>query len=811
MLESFTRDARHAARSLVRGPIFTLTAVLSLAIGIGATTSIFALADTLLFRPPPGIGDADRVVSVGRSQDGEGFDNFSYANFVDYRDRNTTLEGLAALQYEPRSLSLAGPNGGEAVQGSIVSGSFFDVLRARPALGRFFLPEEDRVPGANPVVVLSHRFWRERFNADSGIVGRGIVLNGSPFTIVGVAAERFQGPVILAPDLWAPIMASTLLGTSEETLTGRRNVWLMAIGRLRPGVGVSQAQAELSTIASQLEQAYPESNRGQGARVTPATLFPGDFQRIVNAFMTFLLALSGLVLLVAGMNVAGMLLARAAARRREIAIRLAIGASRSRLLRQLVTESILLFLAAGAAGVLLAHWMIGALMSLVPRLPVQLGLDPTIDWRVLSFALAVSLVAGLLTGLVPALQSTRPALAPELRSDIGGSPRRQRLRSGLLVVQMAFSMLLLVTAGLFARALVQARAIDPGFDVNDVQIASIDLQLVNYGADEASRFTDALLERTRAIPGVEHAALSRMLPLDGGGFGLGGIEVAGREPPDGRGGWSADWNIITPEYFDVMRIPLVRGRAFSEADRRGTPDVAIINQTLAERIWPGEDAVGKTFRNDGRTVTVIGIARDAKYRSLGEAPRGFVYVPLSQRLHNQLSLMARTRPGVSVAGPIRRIVAELEPGLPILNEETMAEHSQIALFPQRVALWVAGSLGAVALLLAVLGIYGVTAYGVAQRTREIGIRIALGAQRERVLRLVLRQGVLLAAIGVAVGLAAAFAVTRLLERMLYGVPGTDIVALGGAAAALVAAALAASWIPARRAAGVDPLIALRSE
>ena len=811
MLESFVRDARQAARALIRSPIFTLTAVLSLAIGIGATTAIFTLVDTLLFRPPPGVRSADRLVSVGRSQDGAGFDNFSYPNFVDYRDRNTTLAGLAAMQYEPRALSLAGPEGGEAVEGSIVSGNFFEVLQTRPALGRFFLAEEDRVPGAHPVVVLSHRYWRDRFSGDSGIVGRGIVLNGSPFTVVGVAEEGFRGPMVLAPDLWAPFMASTLLGSTESLLTGRQNVWLMAIGRLNPGVGVSQAQAELSTIASQLEQAYPEVNRGQGARVAPATLFPGDFQRIVNAFMAFLLALALLVLLVAGMNVAGMMLARAAARRREIAVRLAIGASRARLLRQLITESMLLFLAAGAAGVVLAYWLVAGLMSLVPRLPVQLAVDPSIDWRVLSFALAVSLVAGLLTGLAPALQSTRPSLAPELRSDVGGTPRRQRLRSGLLVAQMAFSMLLLVTAGLFARALVQARSIDPGFDTRDVQIASLDLQLVNYDPDEGRRFADALVERTRAIPGVQHAALSVMLPLDGGGFALGGLEVAGHEPPDGGRSWSADWNVVTPGYFDVMRIPVLRGRVFTDADREGTPDVAIVNETLAERIWPGEDAIGQTFGNDGRTVTVIGIARDAKYRTLGEDPRRFVYVPLAQRYRGRLSLMARTAPGVPVAVPIRRLVAELEPALPILSEETLAEHSQIALFPQRVALWVAGSLGIVALLLAVLGIYGVTAFGVAQRTREIGIRIALGAQRERVLRLVLRQGVLLAGIGIVAGLALALAVTRLLERMLYGVPGTDFVALGAATLALVGAALVASWIPARRAAGVDPMVALRSE
>lgn len=811
MFESFLQDARHAARGLTRGPVFALTAILSLAIGIGATTAMFSLVDTLLLSSPPGIGAPERLVNVGRTQDGNGFDNMSYPNFVDYRDGNATLSGLAAMQFEPRALSLAGPEGGEAVEGSIVSGNFFAVLQARPALGRFFLPEEDRTPRSHPVVVLSHAFWGERFNGDSGVVGRGITLNGSPFTVVGVAAEGFHGPMVLAPDLWAPLMAAPLLGMPDDLFTSRRSVWLMAIGRLAPDVGLAQAQADLSAIASRLQQSYPEENRGKGVRLAPATLFPGDFQGIVNAFMAFLLALSGLVLVVAGTNVAGMLLARAAARRREIAVRLAIGASRRRLVQQLLTESVLLFVIAGAAGALLARWLVTGLMAFVPRLPVQLAIEPQVDWRVLGFTLLLSLVAGVLAGLAPALQSTRPALAPELRSDVGGSGKRLRLRSGLLVAQMAFSMLLLVIAGLFSRALVQARAIDPGFDPRGVDIASLDFNLVNYDLEAGQRFAATLLDRVAAMPGAEGVAMSRMLPLDGGGFGLGGIEVPGRPAPDPERGWDADWNIVTSGYFDVMRIPVVTGRAFTDADRAGAVEVAIINQTLAERIWPGEDAIGKTFINEERPITVIGVARDAKYRSLGEPKRGFVYVPMAQRYHNAMSLLVRRGPDASLAAPIRRLVAELNPALPILSAETMESHTAIGLFPQRIALLVAASLGMVALLLAVLGIYGVTAYGVARRTREIGIRIALGSPRVQVLGLVLRQGVMLAGIGVALGLVLALGVTRLLESLLFGVTGTDLFALGGAAALLVVAALAASWIPARRAARVDPVVALRTE
>jgi predicted permease len=810
MLDVTRQDARYAARALGRSPLFTITALLSLAIGIGATTAIVTVANTLLLRPPPGVGNPDRVVQIGRTQDGEGFDNFSYPNFVDFRAGASTLT-MAAIQMESLPMSLAGPDGGEAIRGTIISGNMFEVLEAKPALGRFFLPEEDVAPGTSSVVVLSHKFWRERLASDPGIVGRTIVLNGSPFTVVGVAADKFQGPVIFAPDLWAPVHAMTLLGGGPGTMTSRGAVWIMGIGRLKPGVALSTAQAELSTIAHRLELEYPQVNKGKGLRIMPSSVFPGSIRNVIRNFMGLLLAVAGLVLVIASTNVAGMLLARAASRQREIAVRLALGATRARLMRQLVTESLLLFVGAGVAGVLLARWLVSGLMLLVPRIPVQLGFDPSIDWRVLGFALGVSLLSGLLAGLVPALQGTRPELTPALKSEGGGSGRRLRLRSGLLVAQIAFSMLLLITAGLFGRALVAARSIDPGFDPRDVQLTSMDLQLVNYDEAPGLQFASTLLERTRALPGVQVAALSAMLPLDGGGMGLGGLVRADAPPNDPNRIREMDWNVITPGYFEVLRMPIVRGRAFTDADRAGSTPVVILNETFAQGLWPNEDPIGKIVRNGDILLTVVGIARNAKYRSLGEDPRNFVYVPLAQRYFTRTTLFVRTASDVSVASPIRRIVAELEPALPILDQRTLVEQTAMSLFPQRIALWIAGSLGVVALLLALLGIYGVTAYGVVQRSREIGIRVALGAQRGNVLGLILRQGLMLAGIGVAIGAFAAFGVTRLLRTLLYGVPSTDIVAFGGAALVLVVAALAASWVPARRAASVDPVEALRSE
>ena len=817
MIDLLRQDIRYALRALGRSPLFAIVAVLSIAIGVGATTGIVTLANTLLLRPAPGVGHPERLVSVGATRDGRGFDNFSYPNFVDYRSQTRSLSGLAAIRLDPRPVSLTGPSGGEPIQMGAASGNIFDVLEARPALGRFFTLDEDRAPGGNPVVVLSHRFWSKRYQADPSIIGKPIVLNGTPFTVLGVAAEEFQGPFILAPDVWVPLTASSLLGLPATIFESRESLWIMAVGRLAPNVGITQAQAELSGIAARLATQFPNENKGRGLTVTPASLFPGELHTMIAAFMAMLLAVAGLVLVIASTNVAGMLLARASARRREIAVRLALGASRTQLVVQLVIESLLVFAAAGVAGLVLAKWIVSALMAIVPKLPVPISVDPQLDWRVLTFALVVSLLTGLLAGIVPALQSTRPDLVPALKSDTGGTATRQRLhlRSGLLVAQIAFSMLLLVVGGLFARTMMRARTIDPGFDPRGMYIASLDLGLANHDETSGRRVAATLLERARAIPGVTSATLSAMLPLDGGGLGLGTIKVAGREPPGGsERGWQEDWNVVTPGYFATMGIPIVRGRDFAESDRAGAGDVAIVNESFAEAMYPDQNAVGRSLLVDGRTVTIAGVARNAKYRALGEAPRNFIYVPLGQWYMGRTSLLVKTTTDLAaarLAEPLRRIVQAVDARLPIVRQQTMAEQTVTSLFPQRVALYVSAGLGTVALLLALLGIYGVTAFSVSQRTREIGVRMALGAQRPHVLGLVLRQGVVLAGVGVLVGSLAALGATRLLAGLLYGIAPTDVIAFAGAAAALGVAAVMASWVPARRAARLDPIIALRSE
>ena len=806
--EALVTDVRLALRGLRRTPLFAVVAVLSIAIGVGATTAIVTIANALLLQSPPGVAHADRVITVGRTHQGRGFDTFSYPTYTDYAHA-TALAGLAAMDVEPRALSLVGPEGGEAVQGGVVSGNFFRVLEASPALGRFFGPSEDSTSNAAPVVVLSDRYWRKRFGADSSLVGRTIDLNGTSFTVVGIAAPGFQGPFVIAPDLWLPLHTSFV--HTEAQFTSRRAVWLVGVGRLAPNRSLAQAQAELSTIAARLRQTYGKESDIEGVRVDALSLVPGDGRGVVAGFMSVLFVVAGLVLVVASTNVAGMLLARAADRQREIAVRIAMGASRSRLVRQLATESLVLGLAAGALGLALAKSLVDALMALVPRLEVPIVIHPTVDARVLAFAIGVAVLTGLMVGMLPALESTKPELVPALKIGAGATARRRRLRSALLVSQIAMSMLLLIAAGLFGRSLLRARTIDPGFATRGIDIVTLDLALAGYDSTRGVEQAAALVDRARRIPGVEQAALSAVLPLSGTAMGFGSIIVDGHPAPAGQDGWDADWNVVTPGYFAVLSIPLVRGRAFTAADRAGARDVAILNETFARRLFGSSDVVGRTLRNGDRIVTVVGVARDAKYRSLYEAPLNFIYVPLAQRYNARTNLLVRTAGSADVAAAARRVVRELDPRLPILDERTMAAETATSLFPQRLALWVTGSLAVIALLLALLGIYGVIAHRVAQRTREIGVRVALGAARGPILAMVLREGLVLAGTGVLLGAAAAFAATRLLASFLFGVPPTDAITFVGAAVLLVGAALAASWPPARRAARADPMIALRAE
>ena len=819
MFDSWLQDLRYAVRLLRRNPLFALTAVLSLAIGIGANTTIFTIANALLFKPPLGVAAASRLVDVGRSQDGQGFDNGSYPNYLDIRARNTVFSGIYAYRLGPEPMSLRGKDGAERIYGEMVSTNYFNVLGTPPHIGRLFTSDDSEQPAATPLAVLSHRFWMRRFNGDPAIVGQTLVLNGRPFMVIGVTPEGFHGTTVLTSDLWVPVnmvgeLASRL---PPAILTSRESAWLVMGARLKPGVTVGQAQAELANIGRALEQEFPDANRGKGLRVVASSPVPGDGAPVA-AFMAVLMAIVMLVLAIACANVAGVLLARATTRRREIAVRVAIGAGRGRLIRQMLVESTLLFLIGGSGGLVLARLMTGALLSLLPAVPLPIDVTLALDGRAVVFTLTLSLVAAILSGLAPAFHASRAEVVGALKSDTQGGPERIWLRHAFVLSQVALSIVLVVGAGLFARALQRASEIDPGFDPHGVELATLDLSLGGYTADTGRVFARELIRRVRETPGVQAAALSAVMPLGDRGIGLGGLAVPGLELRNGRRFFDVDWNVITPGYFATMKMALLTGRDFSDADREGTPSVVIVNETAARQWWPRQDALGKTLlqetgRPDApdavRTLTVVGVARDSKYRNLGEDPRPFVYVPIQQQYMSRTVIAARSAHGQRLAGELRALLASMNPNLPIVQALTFDAYSQLGLLPQRIAASVAGSLGLVGVLLAAIGIYGVTAYMVSSRTREIGIRMALGAERASVVRMVLRQGLTLTMIGAAIGLAVAAAASRLLGSLRFGVGATDPLTFIGSTLLFFVVGAAACYVPARRATAIGAMDALR--
>jgi predicted permease len=827
MLDSWRQDLRYAARLLRRNPLFALTAAASLAIGIGASTTIFTVASALLFKTPAGVVEPGRLVDVGRSQDGSGFDNGSYPNYLDIRARNTVFTDSYAYRLGAEPMSLGGHDGAERIFGDMVTTNYFTILGTRPHVGRLFSRDDGEQAGATPLTVLNYRFWMRRFNGDPNVIGTTVQLNGRPFTIIGVTPEGFHGTTVLTGDLWVPMNMVGELSPrrSASILTSREGVWLVMAARLKPGVSVQQAQAELTNIARALEQEYPDANRGKGLRVAASAPIPGNGAPVA-AFMAVLMGIVMLVLAIACANVAGVLLARASGRRREIAVRLAIGAGRGRLIRQMLVESSLLFLVGGAAGLALARAMTTALVTWLPALPLPIDMSLPLDTGALGFALVLSLVAAVLSGLAPALLASRAEVVGGLKADAQGGPERMRLRNAFVVSQVAFSIVLVVGAGLFGRALQRAATIDPGFDPRGIELAFLDLSLSGYTETTGPAFAQQVVERVRALPGVERATVSAMMPLGMSRMGLGGLSLPGAAmPTDRRGpppaGWlEADWNVVEPDYFKTMKMTLVRGRDFTAADRRGAPDVVIVNETAARRMWPNQDPLGKVLvhhedrrgtSDSTRPMTVVGVARDAKYAFLGEPPTGFVYVPMQQQYLPRTTIVARATDGRRLAAEIRSLLAAMNPNVPVVQAQTFEEYASLGLLPQRIAAAVAGSLGALGLLLAGIGIYGVTAYMVTSRTREIGIRIALGAQRHSVVEMVLRQGMVLTLTGAAVGLVLAAAASRLLGSLLFGVNATDPVAFIGAAALFVAIGLAACFAPARRATEIDAMEALRYE
>jgi predicted permease len=807
------QDLRYGIRGLARSPAFALTAALSLAIGIGGNIAIFSVATALLIRPLPGISQPSRLIDIGRTTKGQGFDTTSYPNYKDVRGRATTLSGVYAWRIEPEPMSLAGSGGAERVYGTRVTGNYFGLIGVRPQRGRLFTDADDR-PGTDEVVVISDGLWRRRFGADEKIVGTTITITGRPFVVVGITPRGFQGTTILESDLWLPLSTQAAIGHGSEMFTDRRSTWLVMGGRLKPGVTLAQANAELASIGNELAREFPRENADRGLRAATASIFPGRIQ-IIGGFIALLMAIVGLVLVIACVNLAGMLLARAAARRREIAVRMAIGAGRGRLVRQLLVETSVLFAAGCVTGLLVGRWFIALLLSLLPALPVPLGMHVAIDWRVVAFGIALSLGAAILSGLAPGLQVSSMSLVPSLKIDaIDGSAAKLRLRNAFLVAQIALSLVLVIGGALLVRSLDRAGRIDPGFDQTNVDTVSLNLSLANLDEARGLAFLQALESRVRALPGVTAVTTAADLPLDGDRIGFGNVHLPGA-PPEARDTVPIDWNVVTPGFFSTLRVRLVEGRDFSQTDRAGSPPVVIVNHALGRQFWGDADPLGRQVQIDtgfgeaSHLATVVGVADDAEFVELGERTP-YIYAPIMQAYHPRVALLVRTT-GVSAIPAVRALVRQLNPNLPVVEAMPLSDITAIGLVPQRLAAAIAGTLGLVGLLLAAMGIYGVTSYSVGRRTREIGIRMALGADRRSVMAIVLRQAAMLALTGIGLGLLLGIAASQALRSLLFGVSAIDPSAFGGAAVLFVLISLAASYLPARRAAGVDPMIALRAE
>ena len=821
-LDDARRDLRHAGRLLRRDRLFTATAALSLALGISANTTIFTVANALLFQPPAGVVEPDRLVDIGTSGLRGGFGPSSYPNYLDIRERTTSLDGVYAYSRFPQAMSLGGVGtdvGTESVFGSVVTINYFTVLGAIPAAGRLFGRADSDHPGASPVVVLSHRFWTRHFNTDPTLLGRAVMLNGHPFTVVGVASEGFHGTGVRAVDVWVPMnMAAAVTAQAAATLTDRAAHWLLIGGRLKPDLSVSQAAAEMDVIGRTLERAYPEQNRGTGLRLMASSPVPGNGGPLV-AFLALLIVIVSLVLIVACANVAGVLLARGAARRQEMALRLAIGAGRARLVRQLLTETVLLFVLGGTVGLLLARGMVSVLVSLLPTLPFPVDLSLTLDGRVIAYTVGLSLLAALLSGLAPALQASKADVLSGLRND-PGLAGRLRLRHAFVIGQVAISIVLIISAGLFLRALQRAASIDPGFDPRGVELASLDLAQAGYTKTTGPLFARELVDRVRELSDVQSVTVATSVP---GGFEVRreALAVPGVQPPNGRF-FTVDWNVVEPGFFATLRTPISAGRDFTPDDRAGTQPVVVVSESAARQFWPGQDAVGKYLSqpthgpqgptNPMQPLLVIGVARDVQSSSLVDGvARASAYVPLQQQYVSSLTIVARTTSGRRITDQLRALLASMNPNVPIMTSQTLEDSIALGLAPQRVVASVAGGLGIVALLLAAVGVYGVTAYAVARRTREIGIRIALGARRTDVVRMVLQEGLSLTLIGAGVGLTLAGATSHVLAAFLFGIPPIDPLTFTGTTLLFVAIGVAACYVPIRRATRIDAMEALRYE
>jgi predicted permease len=821
MIHTFIQDLRYGIRMLLKSPGTSIVAVLALALGIGANTAIFSGVSAFLFRPLP-VPQPDQLVRQFEISDGRGTsDDLSYPDFKDYRDQNTVFEGLVAETIVQTAISSQNQN--DVIWGQVVSGNYFDVLRVKPILGRTFAPDEDQTPGASPVVVLSHSLWQRRFAADPNIVSKTVELNGRTYNVIGVAPESFKGTKFgLSLDFWAPMMMVEELFRSPGLLKDRDSHWMNVFARLKPGVSRDQASTAMSTIAQRLNQAYP-NERTSTTRVIMRTEQDGrwgDAAVVMKSAGAIAMAIVGLILLIACANVANLLLARAASRRKEIGVRLALGASRARVMRQLLTEGSLLSVLGGSLGLLLAYWITALMQGFIPVLPYNLVDDFfAIDARALWFTLVVSLLTGVVFGLAPAWHASNPQIVPVLKgvADVSetGKRRRLTLRNSLVVAQVALSLLVLVCGGLFIKSFRNAQRMDPGFNAKSVLLVSLNPQFVGYDDEKTKAFYQQIIERAGALPGVSNASVARLIPLGDSSNSNGPILKEGEKLAPGSAGRSIMNNVVSPGYFATLQLPLIAGRDFDQRDRKGAPLVVIINERMAEMLWPGEDAVGKRIfvgAESREAIEVVGVARTGKYRALAEGPKPYYYSPMAQRGAGGMTLMVRTTNDPrSLISSIREEVKAIDTRLPLSSVKTMTEHMTWALWAPNMAATLALAFGVVALLLSAVGLYSVMAYVVSQRTREVGIRMALGARRLDVLKLITRHGIGLAMVGVVIGFGLSLALARALSTVLIGISAYDATTFIIVPLLLTLVAFIACLIPARRATKVDPLVALRYE
>jgi predicted permease len=813
-MTSFWQDIRYSLRMLLKAPGYAAIAILTLALGIGANTTIFSWINSALLNPVPGLYKPGEVVSLALGTATQPF-GFTYPDLEAVRNGQQSFSGIAACWFA--QMSLTGKSKPERVWGMVATANYFDVLGVQPILGRTFLPSEDEKLDGAPVAVISYRLWQTHFGARPDVVGQSIEINKHAYTIVGVTPAVFQGSQTgVRTEIWVPIMMEAQLDARGDLIHDHHNFWLLLFGRLKPGVSLAQAQAEMTLRLEPEAKNYPEEHKGKD-KVTAYPLWrnPWGLNMFLSTLLPMLMTIAGLVLLLACANVANLMLVRSVSRRREIAIRMSLGASRWRLVRQLLVESLVLALAGGGLALLITFWTAGSLMKFMPDTDFPLSLTITTDRTVLVATLLIAVLTGVIFGILPALRSSGVAPITVLKEDTGsasGTLRKARLAGGLVVAQISLSLLLLICAGLFIRSVRSAQQIYPGFNSHNVWIASYDLFTAGYSEANGAEFDRQLITRLEALPGIQSVSLTNRMPL---GFSGGSTSVK----PEGylsqpNEVMETQAAIITPNYFQTMQIPIVEGRDFTLQDTKSSQRAAIVSEAFVERYWPHQEALGKQFNSDftNEWFTVVGVARDAKVRTLNESPTPFVYLPLYQVYRAEIMIGARVSGDPVAAGnTIQSTIHELNPDLAMYNVNTLESQQQFASFGQRVAGTFVGAFGLLALILAAVGIYGVTAYTTRQRTHEIGIRMALGASKDDILRLVLGHGLRLTLIGVGLGLAASFALTRYLSGLLLGVTSHDAVTFFSVALLLCAVSLFACFIPTRRAMRVDPMVALHYE